>query len=446
MWPRQRSSQHASRSVVFGNIANDGLPGPPAHPLSPRCVRSASLSQIGGGIAWIDDITTALWASPTNSTRPCCEEDARKSDEIYESSSQTTGKIPRPLQLSSHPLSEDLSRTVSPRFSETFPQSRLMQPTRAAPSSQPLFQPAELFDMSLPISKMVRMAMANDDATRGALRSQIVTRTRQQELLGHTSATVTSTLLNGVQQHVNKAISRLGLDNVLAFDIDGDVEGGLRVAWLLEQGTGEEWRAMGRFLRVAFIHRLTPADSTLPLRLPADSLPTATALHQLPIALAIYSTFSRQLTKNGVTLALQQANNGAYRVGNVSFRVVPHGDLPAGHRYADGYKRTDPVIRWDVYLSLSPSFSAFLLDRLLSRWSGEVAAERIDIRFGRSDPRCERLLTSAITEDQGIPVHRRYDRGNLNSAYAIDSRRVIVSGFRPNETVAAFVWVGRGSI
>ncbi|CEM07784.1 unnamed protein product [Vitrella brassicaformis CCMP3155] len=149
-----------------------------------------------------------------------------------------------------------------------------MQPTGAALSSRPpspaLFQPADLFDLSLPISKMAAMAMATDDAKRAALRSQIATRTRQQELLGHTAETVNSTLLNAVQQHIHKALRQLGLADVLAFDIGGDSEAGLKVIYLLERGSGEEWRAMGRFLRMAFIYRLTPADATRPLRLSAD--------------------------------------------------------------------------------------------------------------------------------------------------------------------------------
>ncbi|CEM18438.1 unnamed protein product [Vitrella brassicaformis CCMP3155] len=321
-----------------------------------------------------------------------------------------------------------------------------MQPTGAAPLSQPLFQPAELFDLSLPISKMAAMAMATDDATRAALPSQIVTPTRQQELLGHTSATVTSTLLNGAQRHIDKAIRRLDLEDVLAFDIDGNVEGGLRVVWLLEQGSGEEWRAMGRFLRVAFIYRLTP-NATRPLQMSADSLPTATAFHQLLLTMAIYSTVGRQLTYGGTSLALQQADDGAYRIGNVSFRVVSHGDLPGGHRYADGYKRTDPTNRWGS--DLFPSFSAYLLTRLF--WQccyeegvGQRRVLRADI--GRGDPRYGRLLTEGITEDQGIAVDWRYDGGHLNAANPSDCRLVIVSGFRRNETLAAYLWVGSGRI
>ncbi|CEL92526.1 unnamed protein product [Vitrella brassicaformis CCMP3155] len=254
---------------------------------------------------------------------------------------------------------------------------------------------------SIAISKMAAIAMSTDFNRRAALRSQLATRTRQEELLGHTTETVNSTLLNAIQQHIAKAITRLGLADVLAFDIGGDVEGGLKVVYLLERGSGEEWRAMGRFIRMAFIYRLTP-NATRPLRLSAGSLPTATAFHQLPLALAIYKIFSHLLTYTGTSLELPQADgNGHYRIGDESFRVVPLGELPGGHRYTDGYKRTDPVIR--LAHLLYPSFSAFLLDRALRRWSDEEGVDHKEVlwaNIAHDDPRRRRLLTDDnITED-----------------------------------------------
>ncbi|CEM04343.1 unnamed protein product [Vitrella brassicaformis CCMP3155] len=328
-----------------------------------------------------------------------------------------------------------------------------MQPTGAAhsssrPPSPALFQPADLFDLSLPISKMAAMAMATDDAKRAALRSQLATRTRQQELLGHTAETVNSTLLNAVQRHIHKAITRLGLADVLAFDIGDNVEAGLKVVNVLERGSGEEWRAMGRFLRMAFIYRLTPADATRPLRLSADVLPTATAFHQLPLAMAIYKIIGHMLTYGGTSLALQQTDdNGHYRIEDQLFRVVPLGELPGGHRYAEGYKRTDPVIRRGSVLY--PSFSTFLMVNVLARWSdGEGVGDRLVLSacIGRDDPRYGRLLIDAITEDQGIAVDYRNDGGDLNDADGRTARSVIVSGWRLNETVAAYLWVNLGAI
>ncbi|CEM04384.1 unnamed protein product [Vitrella brassicaformis CCMP3155] len=252
----------------------------------------------------------------------------------------------------------------------------------------------------------------------------------------------------------------------------------LRAAYVLEQGSNE-WPGMGRFIRLAAIYRLTPANG-LPLLLSAQwlaaHLPSRTAFHQLPLAMAIYRLFGHMLTHNGLPLclsadalpratashrmplamaicrlfrhlltygfnsrALQQADNGSYRIGNSGpFRVVPLGELPGGHRYAESYKRTDPVIRWSAWLY--PSFSAFLLHKLLRWWSnGEGVRHRMVLRavIGRGDPRYGRLLTDAITEDQGIDAYG----GNLNAADPIDFRNVIVSGHRPGETVAAYLYV-----
>ncbi|CEM03527.1 unnamed protein product [Vitrella brassicaformis CCMP3155] len=224
----------------------------------------------------------------------------------------------------------------------------------------------------------------------------------------------------------------------------------LRVAYVLEQGT-EEWRLMGWFIRLAAIYRLTPANG-LPLVLSAQwlmaHLPSRTAFHQLPDAMAIYRLHGHMLTYQGTSLALQPDDNGAYWIGNESFRMVPFGDLPGGHRYADGYKRTDPAIRW-VDDWLFPSSSAYLLDMVLRRWRCEEGVNEMIVLYadiGRGDPRYGRLLTSAITEDLGIAVDYRRDGGNLNAADQTDYRRVIVSGFRRNETVAAYLWVADGSI
>jgi len=204
---------------------------------------------------------------------------------------------------------------------------------------------------------------------------------------------------------------------------------------------------MGRFLRMAFIYRLTP-NATRPLRLSADSLPTATAFHRIPLAMAIYRLFRHLLTYGFNSLALQPADNGRYRIGYLPVRVVPLGELPSGHRYAEGYKRTDPVIRWGPYLYRS--FSAFLMDALLWWWDREEGVGQrmvLSANIGCRDPRYHRLLrTDNITEDQGIAIDYRNDAGNLNVADSIDFRNVIVSGCRENETVAAHLWVAWGGI
>ncbi|CEM04367.1 unnamed protein product [Vitrella brassicaformis CCMP3155] len=127
----------------------------------------------------------------------------------------------------------------------------------------------------------------------------------------------------------------------------------LRAAYVLEQGS-DEWPGMGRFIRLAAIYRLTPANGC-----PWCS----TAFHRIPLAMAIYRLFRHLLTYGFNSLALQPADNGRYRIGYLPVRVVPLGELPSGHRYAEGYKRTDPVIRCGSLLFRS--FSAFLLHTMI---------------------------------------------------------------------------------
>ncbi|CEL95856.1 unnamed protein product [Vitrella brassicaformis CCMP3155] len=226
----------------------------------------------------------------------------------------------------------------------------------------------------------------------------------------------------------------------------------LRAAYVLEQGSNE-WPGMERFIRLAAIYRLTPANG-LPLVLSAQwlaaHLPSRTAFHQLPLAMAIYRLFGHLLTHHTHSLALQEIDNRHYWIGDVeTFRVVPLGELPGGHRYADGYKRADPAIRSSTYVF--PFFSAFLLNSLLSYWcDGEGVGHRRVLRadIGRGDCRYGRLVrTDGITEDLGIVADWGYDRGNLDWVYVgMEKRFVVVSGFRQGETIAAYLLVEFGSI
>ncbi|CEM07773.1 unnamed protein product [Vitrella brassicaformis CCMP3155] len=225
----------------------------------------------------------------------------------------------------------------------------------------------------------------------------------------------------------------------------------LRAAYVLEQGN-DEWPVMGRLIRLAAIHRLTPVNG-LPLVLSAQwltaHLPSRTAFHQLPLAMAIYWLFGHLLTHNTHSLALQQTSI-QYRIGDESFRVVPLSELPGGHPYVDGYKRTDPAISWTG--DLCPSFSTFLMRTLLGRayaWAGEGVNDKraLCAVIGHYDPRYGRLMrTDDITEDLGIAVDYRFNRGDLNAANPREEGYVVVRGFRPGETVAACLWMGSGTI
>ncbi|CEM18271.1 unnamed protein product [Vitrella brassicaformis CCMP3155] len=300
-----------------------------------------------------------------------------------------------------------------------------MPPTTPRPPAAP---PAVPSLPDLAITRAADMAMSPHPARRARLR-QCIHRLPQAE---------DSTALTLVEQRIEEAIGRLELDDVLVFDVGG-LEDGLKVVYLLEQGSGDEWRGMGRFIRLATIYLLTPT-ATLPLRLSADALPTPAALHQLPLAMAVYKTIGHRLTYQGTSLQLQRANNDAYRIGNESFRVLPLSDLPANYPYRSGYKTTDPVTRRADYLYRS--FASSLVLTLLERWHHQEGVGHrhvLNAHIDRGDPRYRRLLTEGISEQQGIAVDFRFDFGNLNYANPEDRRRVIVSGFRPNDRVAAFL-------
>ncbi|CEM03526.1 unnamed protein product [Vitrella brassicaformis CCMP3155] len=275
------------------------------------------------------------------------------------------------------------------------------QPPAAPPAVPPL--------RSIAISKAADMAMSPHPDRRAKLR-QCIDRLPQAE---------DSTMLTLVEQRIEEAIGRLGLGDVLVFDVGG-LEDSLKVVHVLERGSGDEWQAMGRFIRLAAVYRLTPR-ATLPLRLSADRLPSPTAFQQLPLALAIYKTFSlrhrHMLTHKGQRLALQQADNhGAYRIGDESFRVVPKSELPAGHRYRSG---------------------------LLWCWCYEEGVDQRMVLYttiANFDPRYRRLLTEPISQQQGISVDYRQENGRHGQ------RHVVVSGFRPGETIAAYLWVGNGRV
>jgi len=318
-----------------------------------------------------------------------------------------------------------------------------MRPTTPQPPAAP---PAVPSLRDLAITKAADMAMSPDPARRNKLRAQI----------DDSNRAIVDEMLTLVKQRIEVVIRRLELEDVLVFDVfqcasrrakRRALRNGLKVLHVLEQGSGGEWRAMGRFIRLAAIHRLTP-NATLPLRLSANALPSPTAFHQLPLIMALYKTIGHSLTHQGTNLALQQGIDGAYRIGNESFRVVPLGELPDDHDYRSCYKRSDPVIRSDHLLF--PFFSSFLLRTLLERWCREeggydrrVLCEAIS----HNNDRYLRLLTEPMTEQQGgIAVDYRLDDGNLHHANPAYRRDVIVSGFRPNETVAAHLWVSGRNI
>mmetsp|Transcript_13842 Transcript_13842/g.39867 ORF Transcript_13842/g.39867 Transcript_13842/m.39867 type:complete len:285 (+) Transcript_13842:269-1123(+) len=222
---------------------------------------------------------------------------------------------------------------------------------------------------------------------------------------------------------------------------------------------------MGMFIRVAAICQLVP--SGLPLVLSVVHLSSLSAFHEMPLAMAIYRLIDGQLMHEGKTFELRQVDNihstatsrslltnwtcgvwpslggrqpaaeRGYRIGTSRpFRVVPYGDLPDGHPYAEGYNERDPVVGNGSFYR---SFTANLLSLVARHGLGMKPV--VSAFIALFDDRCESLLTADdIPESEAIVADCRdngdyYDRRDSAS----DWRRVVVSGFRPTDTVAADV-------
>ncbi|CEL98611.1 unnamed protein product [Vitrella brassicaformis CCMP3155] len=202
----------------------------------------------------------------------------------------------------------------------------------------------------------------------------------------------------------------------------------VRCLYVLEQG-GSEWRVMGMAVRLAAICRLTP--NGLPLVLSVAHLHSRAAFDSVPLTVAIYQLLSHQLTCNGYSLTLQPLKNRLYAIGTRSFRrvllrVVPLGDLPVNHRFAEGYQQSDPVVRWGPWVYLS--FSAFLLDTLgMRHWISLRAPMTVQDSVYRS------LLDGDIPEQHRADITRR-------------CLRVYVSGLQPEDSAAGRLWVAKALI
>ncbi|CEL92212.1 unnamed protein product [Vitrella brassicaformis CCMP3155] len=232
----------------------------------------------------------------------------------------------------------------------------------------------------------------------------------------------------------------------------------LRCLYVLEQG-GSKWRVMGMIVRLAAIYQLTP--NGLPLTMSVAHLPTRWAFHQMPVMMSVYTTIQHQLSYRGSSLALQPAAinidgstflsllRWCLMAGTVGpFGVMPHGEMPASHRYLVEYKSEDPVIRCGP--RLFPSFSAFLVRSLCCRWSDQEAAgdrEVLTAHIGDRHPCYWKLLRADdVPQQLGMTVDHRYDNGDIHRAHPAEYRGVVVSGFRPGDAVAARLSVGFGRI
>ncbi|CEM16422.1 unnamed protein product [Vitrella brassicaformis CCMP3155] len=246
-----------------------------------------------------------------------------------------------------------------------------------------------------------------------------------------------------LQQRIEQAMQYDDLHAVLAFDIR-DVAGAIKAAYVLERCSGQ-WTMMKRFIRLAFIHRLTPPNATLPLMLSADALPSASAFDELPLSMAVYKSIERTLNYRGTTLVLQRGNNCGYRIGDHSFRVMALDELPADHPYRSRYKESDPVIRWGDFTF--PSSTAFLTWMILVQWCAQEGVEKrqlASVYVWRGDSRYQSLLTLDDIPEASMII----DYMDEHSSPIDDARRrlILLRGTAPTDTVAAYLWLRNGDI
>ncbi|CEM02737.1 unnamed protein product [Vitrella brassicaformis CCMP3155] len=269
-------------------------------------------------------------------------------------------------------------------------------------------------------------------------------------------------------RRIDALLRRYGLSGLIDVDRHGGtagaapLPGGLsridylcRVLYLLERG-GRLWAWLGGFLRVAAIYRLTPA---MPLVISAEWVqqhwPTRAAVHQLPLALAIYKTIGHLLSYEGDSLALttdEQTNENEageddgddenhiypHKVGKVRFRVMAaeHTDDPAVEE--------DDVHSADRYRY--ERFSAFMMDNLLVYWWPrppcgprqpstlvlEAPARSGDARYGAF------MATDAFGDCVVVDMRQR------GWGVGVVVRQVLLCGHRADEAIVAHLTVRRG--
>mmetsp|Transcript_2074 Transcript_2074/g.4676 ORF Transcript_2074/g.4676 Transcript_2074/m.4676 type:complete len:362 (-) Transcript_2074:385-1470(-) len=288
--------------------------------------------------------------------------------------------------------------------------------------------------LTLTIKKAAAMAMSTDSRQRHTLHSQIT----------DGSPDDVDTMLRLVQQHIEETLSRRGLQDALFLTVS-DLEGAFKTVYFFGQGI-DGWRFIGQFIRLAAIHGMANAATDLPLVL---SVPNSVwGFRRLPFAMAILRAIGHQLTFRGDSLAVEpvdQADGGDYWIGTHyhTFDVVPLGELPGGHPYAEGYKRGDPVIRAGG--GLYRTFSSYLLHNICFDWTHQHPVI-FNAQIDETGERYRSLITDDIPEQLGIAVDCLEDGGDLNAANPTALHLVVVSGFRPGDTVAAWLLISGGSM
>ncbi|CEM10016.1 unnamed protein product [Vitrella brassicaformis CCMP3155] len=200
----------------------------------------------------------------------------------------------------------------------------------------------------------------------------------------------------------------------------------LACARVLEQG-GDGWRNIGAFIRLAVNYRLM-ADRTLPVVLSARW-----------VAAHVRTKASRRLSLTETVYLSLIGHRVACR-GDPLYRAIIgeyKEKLPPGDPYRKGYNQQNPVVIDDN--KLFPSFTALMLYMLLQCWVARDprSASRVvlSVHVDRSDSR----MSDELTGEEGIAISYRLWKSR---SYR---RLVILSGFRPDDTIAAFVRVRFGS-
>mmetsp|Transcript_5045 Transcript_5045/g.13728 ORF Transcript_5045/g.13728 Transcript_5045/m.13728 type:complete len:266 (-) Transcript_5045:911-1708(-) len=217
---------------------------------------------------------------------------------------------------------------------------------------------------------------------------------------------------------------------------------------MLEQG-GSGWRNIAVFLRLAVIYRLM-APEAVPLvvsaRWMAAHLRTKPAAEDLSLMEVVsFSLIRRRLSLSREILppAKGEGMGGGDR--------VQHDDdyrLQRDDPYEVGYNRHDPAVHLrmdDTRFYLFPSLSAALVWRLVRRLAACDCLEHRMVLRGRvdvSDDRYLSLMSDGLTGQDVFAVGcRLHDSGSVTY-----QRVVMVSGFRPDDTIVAYIKLYRGGL
>ncbi|CEM10287.1 unnamed protein product [Vitrella brassicaformis CCMP3155] len=168
------------------------------------------------------------------------------------------------------------------------------------------------------IKKAAHMAMSDDDSKQAALTAQI----------SKFPSAEGDTMLELVQQHIEKALVRLGLQDVLSFTIS-DLESAFRVTYLLEQ----TWDEVADILRLA----AQCGRCTLPVRLTADDIDRHA---------------NKTLFHHGTTLRAIKDQDG--------FELTIDPPLPPNHPYQQHRQPHDPPVRSRIDYSRSAGWLQFI--------------------------------------------------------------------------------------